>query len=33
LMPHPERAMELLLGSDDGLKMLQGFLKAWKYYF
>jgi phosphoribosylformylglycinamidine synthase len=28
LMPHPERAMELLLGSDDGLKMLQGFLKA-----
>lgn len=28
LMPHPERAMELLLGSDDGIKMLQGFLKA-----
>lgn len=28
LMPHPERAMESLLGSDDGLKMLQGFLKA-----
>jgi phosphoribosylformylglycinamidine synthase subunit PurQ / glutaminase len=27
LMPHPERAMELLLGSDDGVKMLQGFLK------
>ncbi len=26
LMPHPERAMELLLGSDDGVKMLQGFL-------
>jgi phosphoribosylformylglycinamidine synthase len=28
LMPHPERAMELILGSDDGIKMLEGFLKA-----
>jgi len=28
LMPHPERAMETLLGSSDGVKMLQGFLKA-----
>jgi phosphoribosylformylglycinamidine synthase len=28
LMPHPERAMEALLGSDDGIKMLQGFLQA-----
>ena len=28
LMPHPERAMETLLGSDDGIKMLQGFLQA-----
>ncbi|MBU1657958.1 phosphoribosylformylglycinamidine synthase subunit PurQ [bacterium] len=28
LMPHPERAMELLLGSDDGIKMLEGFLSA-----
>jgi phosphoribosylformylglycinamidine synthase len=27
LMPHPERAMESLLGSDDGVKMLLGFLK------
>jgi phosphoribosylformylglycinamidine synthase len=26
LMPHPERAMETVLGSDDGLKMLEGFL-------
>lgn len=25
LMPHPERAMETLLGSKDGIKMLQGF--------
>lgn len=25
LMPHPERAMEELLGCDDGVKMLQGF--------
>ncbi|MFT7859535.1 MAG: phosphoribosylformylglycinamidine synthase I [Sulfurimonas sp.] len=28
LMPHPERAMETVLGSDDGVKMLQGFLEA-----
>jgi len=28
LMPHPERAMEVLLGSDDGVKMLQGFFSA-----
>ena len=27
LMPHPERAMESLLGCDDGVKMLQGFLR------
>jgi phosphoribosylformylglycinamidine synthase len=26
LMPHPERAMESLLGSSDGIKMLQGLL-------
>lgn len=28
LMPHPERAMESILGSDDGVAMLEGFLKA-----
>lgn len=28
LMPHPERAMETLLGSDDGRRMLEGFLSA-----
>jgi len=27
LMPHPERAIEKLLGCDDGVKMLEGFLK------
>jgi len=27
LMPHPERAMEELLGSSDGVKMLEGFLR------
>jgi phosphoribosylformylglycinamidine synthase len=27
LMPHPERAIEKLLGSNDGVKMLQGFIK------
>ncbi len=26
LMPHPERAMESILGSSDGTKMLEGFL-------
>jgi phosphoribosylformylglycinamidine synthase len=26
LMPHPERAMELLLGSDDGVKILEGLI-------
>ncbi|MEA1917520.1 MAG: phosphoribosylformylglycinamidine synthase subunit PurQ [Campylobacterota bacterium] len=26
LMPHPERALEVVLGSDDGVKMLEGFL-------
>jgi len=28
LMPHPERAMESILGSDDGIKMLQGFMES-----
>lgn len=27
LMPHPERAMEDLLGGDDGVRMLKGFLQ------
>ncbi len=27
LMPHPERAIEEILGSNDGVKMLEGFLK------
>lgn len=27
LMPHPERAMEELLGCDDGVNMLKGFLQ------
>lgn len=26
LMPHPERAIETILGSDDGVLMLQGFM-------
>ena len=28
LMPHPERAMEFILGSEDGVRMLQGFENA-----
>ena len=27
LMPHPERAVEKVLGEDTGLKMLEGFLE------
>ena len=27
LMPHPERAMESILGGVDGIKMIEGFLK------
>jgi phosphoribosylformylglycinamidine synthase len=27
LMPHPERAMENLLGGSDGIKMIEGFMK------
>jgi phosphoribosylformylglycinamidine synthase len=28
LMPHPERAMEFVLGSEDGVRMLKGFENA-----
>ena len=28
LMPHPERAMEVVLGSNDGVNMLQGFFES-----
>jgi len=28
LMPHPERAMEAVLGSDDGVNMLKGFFES-----
>ena len=28
LMPHPERAMEFILGSEDGIRMLKGFQNA-----
>ncbi|GAB6074721.1 phosphoribosylformylglycinamidine synthase subunit PurQ [Nautilia lithotrophica] len=27
LMPHPERAMESILGGTDGIKMIEGFMK------
>ncbi|HHY73739.1 MAG TPA: phosphoribosylformylglycinamidine synthase subunit PurQ [Bacillus bacterium] len=30
LMPHPERAVDELLGSADGLKLLQSMLKNWR---
>ncbi|MDW4524950.1 phosphoribosylformylglycinamidine synthase subunit PurQ [Rossellomorea marisflavi] len=30
MMPHPERAMELLLGSEDGKKLFQSIVKHWR---
>lgn len=30
LMPHPERAVEKLLGSDDGLNLFQSMVKNWR---
>ncbi|TDM14947.1 phosphoribosylformylglycinamidine synthase subunit PurQ [Macrococcus bovicus] len=29
MMPHPERAMDTLLGSDDGRRLFQGILESW----
>ncbi|MFC2949497.1 phosphoribosylformylglycinamidine synthase subunit PurQ [Virgibacillus sediminis] len=33
MMPHPERAVEKLLGSDDGLKLFQSMIKKWGYTY
>ncbi|SDO56064.1 phosphoribosylformylglycinamidine synthase subunit PurQ [Alkalicoccus daliensis] len=30
MMPHPERAMETLLGSEDGKKLFESIVKEWK---
>jgi phosphoribosylformylglycinamidine synthase subunit PurQ / glutaminase len=30
MMPHPERAVDTLLGSDDGLKLFQSIVKSWR---
>ncbi|MFC7372508.1 phosphoribosylformylglycinamidine synthase subunit PurQ [Fictibacillus iocasae] len=30
MMPHPERAVEKLLGSEDGLKLFQSIVKSWR---
>lgn len=30
MMPHPERAVEELLGSEDGLKFFQSIVKTWR---
>ncbi|WP_077324457.1 phosphoribosylformylglycinamidine synthase subunit PurQ [Virgibacillus siamensis] len=30
MMPHPERAVEKLLGSDDGLKLFQSMVENWR---
>jgi len=30
MMPHPERAVEHLLGTDDGLKLFQSIVKSWR---
>ncbi|TDM03867.1 phosphoribosylformylglycinamidine synthase subunit PurQ [Macrococcus carouselicus] len=29
MMPHPERAMDTLLGSEDGRRLFQGILESW----
>ncbi|GGA98089.1 phosphoribosylformylglycinamidine synthase subunit PurQ [Macrococcus hajekii] len=29
MMPHPERAMDTLLGSEDGKRLFQGILESW----
>jgi phosphoribosylformylglycinamidine synthase len=30
MMPHPERAVEALLGSQDGIKLFQSIVKNWR---
>lgn len=30
LMPHPERAMEAILGSDDGMKLFKSLVENWR---
>lgn len=30
MMPHPERAVENMVGGEDGLKLFQSIVKAWK---
>jgi phosphoribosylformylglycinamidine synthase len=30
MMPHPERAVDMLLGSADGLKLFQSIVKYWR---
>ena len=30
MMPHPERAVDALLGSDDGLKLFKSIVKQWR---
>ncbi|MEK3888372.1 phosphoribosylformylglycinamidine synthase subunit PurQ [Bacillus sp. FSL K6-3431] len=30
MMPHPERAVEVLLGSDDGVKLFESIIKNWR---
>jgi len=30
MMPHPERAVDALLGSDDGLRLFRSMLQAWR---
>ncbi len=30
MMPHPERAVESLLGSEDGLSLFQSIVRNWR---
>ncbi len=30
MMPHPERALETLLGTDSGVKLFEAMVKSWR---
>ena len=30
MMPHPERALETLLGTDSGVKLFESMVKSWR---
>ncbi|MDN6063223.1 MAG: phosphoribosylformylglycinamidine synthase subunit PurQ, partial [Staphylococcus simulans] len=30
MMPHPERALESILGTDDGVKLFESMVNSWR---